>query len=102
MASPKAPTSVVWSSFTNPGTGWPDGIVFLTGVANPKFMYAGIDAAIHLAEDALNAATAVPFARTSTLVVGFCTAFPFAVSMLYCINDPTSVIETPVPILEIC
>ena len=101
MVPPKASILVVWSSFTNPDSGWPDGIVFLTGVANPNFIHAGIDAAVRLAEDALNAATAVPSALNSTLVVGFCTASSFAVSMFYCINVPTSVIASPVPIFEI-
>jgi choline transport protein len=36
-ASPKAPSSTVWTLFVNDGTGWPGGVVFLTGMVNPNF-----------------------------------------------------------------
>lgn len=43
MSTTKQSSSFVWGYFFN-GTGWPsDGIVFLTGMVNPYFMYSGID-----------------------------------------------------------
>lgn len=100
-ASPKRPSSYVWTDFVNEGTGWSDGIVFLIGIVNPNFSYTGIDGAIHLAEDARNPEKAVPWALVATVLVGFGTAFPFVVAMFYCISDPSLVLGSPVPIFEI-
>jgi len=101
IASPKASGEFVWTTFVNEGSGWPNGIVFLTGLINPHFMYVGVDGAVHLAEDALNAASAVPQALVATLVIGFVTTLPFVVAMFYCISDPTSVVASPLPIFTI-
>lgn len=100
-ASPKASSSFVWATFVNEGTGWSNGVVFLTGLVNPHFMYVGIDGAIHLAEDAVNASSAVPRALVATLVIGFITTFPFVVGMFYCISDPEAILESPLPIFGI-
>jgi len=100
-AAPKASTAFVWTTFVNEGSGWPNGVVFLTGLVNPHFMYIGIDGAVHLAEDALNAASAVPKALIATLVIGFVTAFPFVIAMFYCISDPVGVVSSPLPIFAI-
>ncbi|ETN44498.1 uncharacterized protein HMPREF1541_10168 [Cyphellophora europaea CBS 101466] len=100
-ASPKAPNDTVWTLFVNEGTGWPSGVVFLTGMVNPNFAYVGIDGAVHLAEDALNAATAVPWALIAAVTIGFVTCFPFVVAMFYCISDPSAILSSPVPIFGI-
>lgn len=100
-ADSKAPSSTVWTLFVNDGTGWPSGVVFLTGMVNPNFAYIGVDGAVHLAEDALNAATAVPWALVAAVGVGFVTCFPFVVGMFYCISDPGAILESPLPIFGI-
>ena len=100
-ATPKLSSSFVWTVFVNGGTGWNNGIIFLTGLVNPNFGFVGIDGAIHLAEDAKNAAAAVPWALVATVVIGFLTAFPFVVAMFYCISDAKRVLASPVPIFEI-
>ncbi|CAG7921092.1 unnamed protein product [Penicillium olsonii] len=93
----------VWTTFINQ-SGWKsDGVAFLTGLINPNYVYAGIDGAIHLAEECGNATTAVPYALMSTLVIGFLTFFAFVVAMFYCMSDMEAVIHTAtgVPIYEI-
>ncbi|KAH3906713.1 hypothetical protein HBI56_229000 [Parastagonospora nodorum] len=92
----------VWTTFVNE-SGWVDGIAFLTGLINPTYMYAGIDGAIHLAEECKNAAVVVPRALLSTISIGFVTSFVLAIVMLYCTNDLQSVVSTAtgVPIYEI-
>jgi choline transport protein len=57
-------------------------------------MYAGIDGAIHLAEECKNAAVAVPQALISTMIIGFVTSFAFAVVMLYCTIDLEAAVGT--------
>lgn len=86
--------SFVWANFSAPEGGWKShAVVFLTGMSNPNFMYAGIDGAIHLAEECTNASKTVPKALFSTICVGFVTAFPFAIAMLYTLTDFAKVTE---------
>lgn len=99
----KQSSEFVWTAFTN-NTGWSsDGIVFLSGLVNPNYIYSGIDGAIHLAEECKNAAVAVPRALLSTVIIGFATSFAFAIAMLYSMSDFDAVLNTPtgVPIYEI-
>jgi choline transport protein len=63
-------------------------------MANPNFLYAGIDGAVHLAEEVTGATKTVPRALFSTIVIGFVTAFPFVVAMLYTIEDFAKVIDS--------
>lgn len=88
------PTKVVWTTLRNE-IGSADGIAFLTGMVNPNYMYAGIDGALHLAEECKNAAVVVPRALMSTITIGFVTSFIFAVVMVYCTNDFDAVVSTP-------
>ncbi|ODM23285.1 hypothetical protein SI65_00874 [Aspergillus cristatus] len=100
--SPQRQTSeIVWTTFTNK-SGWPsNGIAFLTGLINLNYVYAGIDGAVHLAEECSNPSTAVPYALMSTLIIGFATSFPFVIAMLYTMTDMDSVTSASVPIYEI-
>jgi choline transport protein len=89
-----ASSEFVWTNFVN-NSGWSsNGVVFLTGMANPNFIYAGIDGAVHLAEEVTDATRTVPRALMSTIVIGFVTAFSFAVAMLYSMTDLTEVIKS--------
>jgi choline transport protein len=77
----------VWLTFTN-RTGWAsDGVAFFIGMLSPGYMYAGLDGAIHLAEECKNAATAVPRALMSTWIVGFVTSFVVSVAVMYSAQD---------------
>lgn len=98
-ASPKADNATVWSLFINDGTtGWSSGVIFMTGLTNPNFAFIGIDGAVHLAEDALNAASAVPWALIAAVGIGFATCLPFVVAMFYCISSPEGILMAlPIP-----
>jgi choline transport protein len=85
----------VWVTFTN-RTGWKnDGVVFLTGILSPGYIYAGLDGAIHLAEESKNAAVAVPRALLSTWLVGFLTSFVVAIATMYRAQDFDAIATTP-------
>jgi choline transport protein len=91
----KQSSDFVWTSFIN-NTGWgSNGIVFLTGLVSPNYIYGGIDGAIHLAEECSNATVAIPRALMATTLVGFVTAFAFTVAMAYSMNDFTAVLNSP-------
>lgn len=88
------PSTAVWATFLN-DSGWSSGgVAFLTGLVTPNYMYAGIDGALHLAEECKNASTVVPRALMSTLSIGFVTSFSFMVAMLYCTNDLDAVVQS--------
>ncbi|KAK5043611.1 hypothetical protein LTR84_011371 [Exophiala bonariae] len=92
-ASPKATHEFVWTTFINK-TGWPNGVCFLTGLITPAFMYGGLDGALHLSEEAKNPRKIVPRACVGVIIVGFCTAFPFAIALLYSISDFQTITES--------
>jgi choline transport protein len=87
------PAEAVWNTFVNK-SGWADSVAFLTGLVNANYMYAGIDGAIHLAEECKNAAVVVPQALISTILIGFVTSLIFAVVMLYCTSDLEAAVAT--------
>ncbi|EAU32129.1 predicted protein [Aspergillus terreus NIH2624] len=85
----------VWSHFVNGSGGWPDGISFLTGLSTPQFMLSGLDATLHLAEECLEPERIVPKAVVVTVIVGFFTAFPFAIGIIYSFADVSASLDTP-------
>lgn len=88
------PSVNVWGTFLN-GSGWSSGgVAFLTGLVTPNYMYAGIDGALHLAEECIDAAIVVPRALMSTLIIGFVTSFAFMIAMLYCTSDLDAVVAS--------
>ncbi|RDK41434.1 amino acid transporter [Aspergillus phoenicis ATCC 13157] len=88
-------TSKTWSQFVNGSGGWPDGISFLTGLSTPQFMFSGLDAALHLAEECLEPARIVPKALLVTVIVGLLTGFPFAIAILYSYDNIEASLTTP-------
>ncbi|KAL4741256.1 amino acid/polyamine transporter I [Aspergillus similis] len=83
----------IWAIMTN-GSGWPDGISFLTGLSTPQFMLSGLDATLHLAEECLEPERVVPKAVLATVIVGFLTAFPFAIAVSYSYRDVAESLST--------
>ena len=86
-------TESVWTTFLNE-SGWSNGTAFLTGLVSPNYMYAGIDGAVHLAEECKNPGVVVPRALMSTVSIGFITSFIFAIIMMYCTSDLEAVVST--------
>ncbi|KAI9697517.1 MAG: hypothetical protein M1820_007783 [Bogoriella megaspora] len=95
LAYPKQSSDFVWTDFLNE-TGWSSsGVAFLTGLININYGFAGLDGAVHLADECLNPATAVPWALVSAILASFATATVFMIAMLYCIQDFDQVLKTP-------
>ena len=94
ITQPKQSSYSVWHNFIN-DTGWhSNGFVFLLGLINPTYGFGGLDGAVHLAEDCFEPAKTVPRALCYSLIVGFVTAFFFAVAMLYCVKDIEAAIHS--------
>ena len=94
IAQPKQSSYNVWHSFVN-DTGWDsNGLVFLLGLINATYGFGGLDGAVHLGEDCFEPAETVPRALCLSLIVGFVTAFFFAVATLYCVKDLEAAIHS--------
>ncbi|KAK1238256.1 hypothetical protein MKX08_002835 [Trichoderma sp. CBMAI-0020] len=89
-SSPRASSQFVWTTFINQ-TGWPDGVCFITSLLTPCFIYSGLDAALHLAEEVPNPRVAVPQACLSAVTIGFLTSFVYLIAVLYTIVDLDSI-----------
>ncbi|KAL6355278.1 hypothetical protein LRP88_10864 [Fusarium phalaenopsidis] len=92
--SEKQSSTYVWTNFESE-TGWPRVVSFLTGLITPSYIYAGLDAALHLAEETRRPEKVVSLALVSTIGIGFFTAFVFGVSMSYTITDLASLLNDP-------
>ncbi|KAF2723996.1 choline transport protein [Polychaeton citri CBS 116435] len=86
MPQRHATTSFVWTEWQNL-TGWGGGVAFLTGVLNGAFTIGTPDAVTHLAEEMPNPKVDLPKAIFAQVGLGFVTAFCFAITILYAIND---------------
>ena len=91
-SSPKASNEFVWDTFLN-YTGWGDAVCFITGLSTTCFMFGGLDASLHLAEEVKGPRRTVPKAMVAAVCIGFCTAFPYTISLLYSITDVESVLS---------
>lgn len=85
-SAPKASHRFVWGTFVN-STGWSDGVCFFGALLTTCFIFAGLDAALHMAEEAPDPRSSVPIASVSAIGIGFVTAFVFAIALLYSIAD---------------
>ena len=92
-SNPKQTSDFVWKSWINEN-GLGDGICFLTGLVTLAFVYAGLDAALHLAEGCTLPERTVPRGVMASVVIGFITAFPFAIVLLYLVSNFQAVLET--------
>lgn len=91
MPKQHATNSFVWKDFVN-STGWSGGVAFLTGVLNGAFTIGTPDAVTHMAEELPNPKVDLPKAVFAQVGLGFITAFLFAITIFYGINDLDAVI----------
>jgi choline transport protein len=97
-----SPTFIFTS--TDNVSGWNSkGIAFLAGLINANYSFGLIDSAVHLAEDIKNPERNVPKALFFTVGIGFVTAWPLAILLMYCLTDFEEVVSTAtgVPLLEL-
>ncbi|KAJ5432609.1 uncharacterized protein N7458_011765 [Penicillium daleae] len=89
----KQPSSFVWVTFINE-TGWSDGVCFLSGLSTSCYMYIGLDAAMHMAEECTEPEKTVPRTMLAAIGIGFVTGFAYAVAVLYGITDIEEIMTT--------
>lgn len=93
----------VFTEFIN-NTGWQnDGIAYIVGLINANWAFNGLDCAVHMAAEVMQPERVIPIAIMGTVAIGFCTAWTFAIAMMFSIKDFDAMADTPtgVPILEL-
>jgi choline transport protein len=101
--STKASDKDVWGTFIN-ASGWgSDGISFCIGFLTPAFALAGVDAVVHMSEEAHNAPLNVPRAMIWSVIINGLAGFAYIIAVLYAITDANTVLSTPtgLPIIAV-
>ena len=92
-SSPKAPASFVWATFIN-YTGCPDGVCFIIGMSTSCFMFIGLDASMHIAEECMEPRRTVPMAMITAVLIGCTTGFAYTIAQLYALTDIEAILTT--------
>ncbi|KAH6986431.1 amino acid/polyamine transporter I [Ilyonectria sp. MPI-CAGE-AT-0026] len=85
-------------------SGWESkGVAFLVGLINANYSFGLIDTAVHMSEEITEPEKNVPKALYLTVGIGFITAWPLAVLLMYCMADYDAIVntETGFPLLEL-
>jgi choline transport protein len=94
MPTSHASNGFVWTDWVN-GTGYSDGVAFLTGVLNGAFAIGTPDAVTHMAEELPNPKKDLPKAVAAQIILGTITGFVYAIAILYGISNLDDVIGSP-------
>ena len=59
----------------------------MIGLSTSCFMYVGLDASMHIAEECKEPSRAVPRAMVTAVLIGCVTAFAYTIVQLYALSD---------------
>ncbi|KAJ5464493.1 uncharacterized protein N7458_000179 [Penicillium daleae] len=93
--SDHAATHDVFLSFQNDGEFATQGLSWFVGMTSLGFAFAGGDAAVHMAEEIVNAARVIPQALLLSVGINGCLGFGMLIAMLFCASDLKSALESP-------
>ena len=65
------------------------------------YAFGGTDGAIHIAEEMSQPGKRLPQVMNMTMAIGFFTAFPFMIAMMFCMSDMDAVIASALPSAEV-
>ncbi|KAG9247762.1 amino acid/polyamine transporter I [Calycina marina] len=91
----KNSASFVFTDFQNTGFWSNDGWAFMLCFLTPVWVVSGFESSAAIAEEASNAAIAVPFAMVSSLVTALLTGWGVIVTIAFCMGpDPIAIVTT--------
>jgi len=96
-------TSSVWLTASN-GGGWPtQGLSLCVDFLGNIATFVGADASVHMAEEVADADLTIPWAICMGMIFDGITGFAMMITVLYCLGDANSVLETPtrLPFIQI-
>jgi choline transport protein len=87
--------SSVWLTAFNRG-GWPtQGLSYCVGFLANIATFVGADASVHMAEEVRDAQRTIPRAICTAMIVNGIIGFAMMITVLYCLGDANSVLQTP-------
>lgn len=94
VTSPHGSAASVFETSLNEG-GWPtQGLSYCVGFLGNVATFVGADASVHMAEEIENAAVNVPRAITTSMIFNGILGFAMMITVLFCIGDISSVLDT--------
>jgi amino acid transporter len=92
----KNSASFALGNFTN-SNGWPDGYAFILSFLAPLWTICSFDSAVHISEEASNAASAVPWAIVCAIGIAGVLGWAINVSLAFCMGtDLESINHSPI------
>ena len=88
------PASFAFGAWINQ-TGWPDGVVWFTGLIQAAYGLTAFDSVIHMAEEIPDPRAMVPRVLWLAVIIGATTGGLFMVVCLFCIQDLDLVLNSP-------
>ncbi|KAI9718467.1 MAG: hypothetical protein M1828_006712 [Chrysothrix sp. TS-e1954] len=82
-------------------SGWNMGTAWMLGVGNALYAYGSTDGAIHIAEEIPRPGKNIPLAMNLTMLIGFLTAFPMSLALMFGVTDTDKVLDSKLPSAEI-
>ncbi|KAK3672400.1 hypothetical protein LTR78_007707 [Recurvomyces mirabilis] len=94
------PGSFVFGRWINQ-TGWPDGVVWFTGLVQAAYGLTAFDSVIHMVEEIPNPRQNAPRVIWLAVSIGAATGFLFMVVCLFCIQDLDTVLNSGLPFIQL-
>ncbi|KAL4768529.1 amino acid/polyamine transporter I [Aspergillus nidulans var. acristatus] len=94
------PASFVFGQWMN-RTGWPDGVVWFTGLVQAAYGLTAFDAVIHMVEEMPSPRRNAPRVIWLAVILGAITGFIFMLICLFCVQDVNSVVDANLPFIEL-
>lgn len=92
----KNSASFVFADFENTGFWTNNGWAFMLSFLTPVWVVSGFESAATLAEEASNAAKAVPFAMVSSLITAAITGWAVIITIAFCMGpDVVAIVASP-------
>ncbi|RKL23004.1 hypothetical protein BFJ68_g1208 [Fusarium oxysporum] len=82
-------------------SGWGSGAAWILGISNGMYAFGGTDGAIHISEEMTQPGRRVPQVIIMTMFIGFFTALPLFIALMYFMTDLDAVRSAPLPSLEL-
>ncbi len=94
------PASFAFGEWMN-RTGWPDGVVWFTGLVQAAYGLTAFDAVIHMVEEMPSPRRNAPRVIWLAVLLGAVTGFIFMLICLFCVQDINSVVNADLPFIEL-
>lgn len=83
-------------------TGWPNGVIWFTGLVQSAYGLTAFDACIHMIEELPAPSRNGPRILWLSVLIGSVTGFIFMMACLFCVQDLDALKNASLPFIELC